>query len=136
MAPAVDPRRRQVDSEEMISAYAAQMMAWHKVGPRRDIVDLIRRARATAIGLLKPGEFWSVVWDYFPGLEPHETMTRRGSCRLLRDVASVYLDNVQRGYSRPGFTDRIDAMRALLNTGWHPDPVFLFWVPGLPSGGS
>lgn len=28
MAPAVDPSRRQVDPEEMISAYAAQMMAW------------------------------------------------------------------------------------------------------------
>ncbi len=136
MAAAVDPSRRHVDPEEMISAYAGQMMPWHKVGPRRDIVDLIRSARATVIGLLTPAEFWSVVWDYFPGREPHETMTRRGSRRLLRDVALVYLDNVERGYSRPGFTDRIDAMRALLHTGWHPDPVFLFWAPGLPPGGS
>lgn len=121
----------------MADAYVEQVRRWRGHQPRADLIDRLSHAHSAELRLLRPEEFWCLVWDYWAGHEPHELMTQGGTRRLLSDVAQTYLHETRQGYARPGFTDRVEELRALLSVGYHPDPVFLLDVPwDVPAGGS
>ncbi len=126
-----------IEPAVMAQAYIEQVRNWRDHEPRADLIDRFGQANGAVLRLLSSTEFWGLVWDYWPGHQPHELMTEGGTKRLLMDVAHVYLRETRGGYRRPGFTDRVEDLRALIRIGHHPDPVFLLDAPrDVPPGGS